>query len=75
MHVAGVLPVDLPVSPALRVVHRGAARRGAQGRDERPRDPHLHHAILPQVRPANYHAGESTSTREGGLQGQGRPRA
>jgi len=40
----------------LRVVHRRTARRGTQGRDERAGDAHLHHAVLPQVRPEDHHA-------------------
>lgn len=45
----------MSVAQALRVVHRRAARRGAQGRHQRARDTHLHHAVLPQVRSQDYH--------------------
>lgn len=54
----GVLPVDLPFSPPLRVVHRRAAGRRAERRHQRPGGSHLHHAVLPQVRSTYYYAGE-----------------
>ena len=46
----------MSVAQTLRMVHRRAARRGAQGRHQRARDTHLHHAVLPQVRSQDYYA-------------------
>ena len=43
----------------LRVVHGRVARRRGKGRHQRARDAHLHHAILPQVRPQDNNAGMS----------------
>ena len=50
--------MDLSVAPLLRVVHRRLEGRRTQGRDQRARDAHLHHTVLPQVRPEDYHARE-----------------
>ena len=54
----GLLLVDLSVAPVLRVVHRRPAGRGTERRDQRSGDAHLHHAVLPQVRPENNDAGK-----------------
>jgi hypothetical protein len=56
--ISGVFLVDMSLAQALRVVHRRVARRREERCDERPRDPHLHHAIFPQVRFENDDVGQ-----------------
>ncbi len=50
--------MDHSVAEELRVVHGCAEGRGEEGRDRRVGDAHLHHPVLPQVRPEDHYAGE-----------------
>jgi hypothetical protein len=54
----GLLSLDHSDAADVRVVHGRLARRRGEGRDERARNAHLHHAVLPQVRPSDYNAGK-----------------
>jgi len=57
-HCSGIFLVDHSISAQFRVVHVGLEGCGAQRRHQRAGDAHLHHAILPQIRPENDHAGK-----------------